>query len=291
MAKAAYKIPFDLNATYADMEIAIRSQDGIGLKPMPMKTILAYLLGFLSCFWVMMNTFVKYGTLIQKILFVAAYIVLVFVLCSMDATDRMQMMLIPVLLNYIPKKNRVIMTRTNNNAAPFYSIVGIERIDPKTGLIEFADKTYGYMYRVIGSASILLFDSDRVAILDRVDAFYRKLNTETEVCFITVKSSQAVYKQLAALKKTYDELEVRDPELIALANEQFDVLRNYVGGTFKSIHQYMILKCENKEVLSQTKNLLQSEVENSSRMIKRCLPLYYDDMIPVLETIYKGKSR
>ena len=37
MAKQAYKIPFDLNASYADMEIAIRTKDGIGFKPAPMQ--------------------------------------------------------------------------------------------------------------------------------------------------------------------------------------------------------------------------------------------------------------
>ena len=117
------------------------------------------------------------------------------------------------------------------------------------------------------------------------------MNTDAELIFLTIKSSQAVYKQLAALKRTYDNLEVRDPGLIACAEEQFDVLKNFVGGSFKSLHQYLILKADNREMLSQTKNLLQSEVENSTRMIKRCVPLYYDDIVSVLSTIYKGKGR
>ena len=291
MAKQSYKIPFDLNASYSDMEIALRTKDGIGLKPMAMKNVLAYLLGFLGCFWLTQKTFIAYGTVLHKIIFAAAFLWLVFLLCKSDATQRMQVSLIAPLANYIIPGNRKILTRSNSNAAPFFSVVNIEKIDQKTGLIEFADGTYGYMYRVVGSASILLFDGDRTSIIDRVDAFYRKMNTDSEFIFVTVKSSQAVYRQLAALKRVYDNMETRDDDLIALANEQFSDLKGFVGDKFKSIHQYMILKCDNKEVLAQTKNLLQSEVENSSRMIKRCVPLYFDDIIPVLETIYKGKGR
>lgn len=291
MAKPAYKIPSDLNASYADMEIALRSKDGIGFKPLPMKIVLAYVVGVLGAFYVMMNTFIRYGNLGHKALFLLTWGLFMWLLFKTDPTQRMQFSLVPVLLNYIPKKARTVMTRRDSNCLPFYAIVGIKDIDERTGLVSFEDGTFGYWYRVVGSASILLFDSDRVAILDRVDAFYKKMNTESEVIFLTVKSAQAIYKQLAALRRLYDNLEVRDEDLIYLANEQFDVLKNYVGGTFKSIHQYMILKADNKEVLQQTKNILQSEVENSSMMIKRCIPLYREDILPVMELIYRGKGR
>lgn len=291
MAKPAYKIPFDLNASYADMEIAIRTKDGMGFKPLPMKIVLAYVGGAVCSFWVMTQTFIHYGSLGHKILFLAVWAMFMALFFKQDPTQRMQISLVPVLFNYIPKTSRVVMTRKGSNCLPFYAIVGIKSIDKRTGLVTFEDGTFGYWYRVVGSASILLFDSDRTAILDRVDAFYRKMNTESEVIFLTVKSAQAIYKQLAALKTLYDNLETRDEDLIDLANEQFDVLKNYVGGTFKSIHQYMILKCDNKEILQQTKNILQSEVENSSMMIKRCIPLYYEDIIPVMELVYRGKGR
>lgn len=291
MAKEHYRIPFDLNASHADMEIAIRTKDGIGFKPAPMKNVLAYVIGFLACFYIIMNTTMAVAPLPIKILFAVTWCLGVIMLCKQDPTQRMQASLIGPLLNYIPKRSRVVVTRSNQNAAPFYSIVGIESVDDRTGLISFFDGTFGYMYRVVGSASILLFDADREAILDRVDAFYRKMNTDSEIIFLTVKSSQAVYKQVAALKRRYDRLRHRDPELLALAEEQFGVLKNFVGGSFKSIHQYMIIKCDNKEMLAQTKNVLRSEVENSSRMIKRCVALYGDDITDVLSSIYKGRGR
>lgn len=291
MAKERYRVPFDLAASHADMEIALRTKDGIGFKPMPIRNVMAYVIGFLACFYLIINSVMKLAPLPVKIIFAAVWCMGTVMLCKRDPTQRMQAALISPLLNYIPKPSRVVMTRSHQNAAPFYSCVGIESIDDASGLIGFHDGTYGYMYRVIGSASILLFDEDKIAILDRVEAFYRKMNTDSEIIFLTVKSSQAVYKQIAALKRRYDKIKARDPDLLGLANEQFDVLRNFVGGSFRSVHQYMILKCDNKEVLGQTKNILKSEVENSTRMIKRCTALYEDDIIGVLQAIYKGKGR
>ena len=174
---------------------------------------------------------------------------------------------------------------------PFYQIVGIESVDENTGLVKYTDGTFAYWYRVVGSASILLFDADKQAILDRVDNFYRKMNTDSEVIFITTKSSQQIYKQVLALKRKYDNLEVRDPDLIMLANEQFSTLKDYVGDSFKCIHQYMVIKADNKEVLMQTKNIIASEAENSSLMIKRCIAMYKDDILAALQLIYSGKGR
>lgn len=292
MAKAYYKIPADLNASYLDMELAIRSSDGIGVKPIPMKIIFAYLLSGLVCLWSVLNTFIAQGTIVQKFLYVVLWAALTVLLCSYDNTHRMKAALIPVLLSYFSKANRVLMTRNASDAIPFYTLVGIKKdgIDKKTGLISFDDGTYGYMYRVVGSASVLLFESDKTAILDRVDSFYRKLGTEAELIFLTTKSSQVVYRQVAALKRTYDDLVDRDPDLLALANEQFSVLKDYVGGSFKAIHQYLIIKGDNKEVLQQTKAVLQAELEGSSLMIKRAVTMGFDDITEVLHMVFTGKE-
>lgn len=291
MAKNMYKIPFDLNANYSDMEISLKGKDGIGPKPLPVKVILAYVVSAMLCFMAITRTVVGSGNVLQIGLFIVLWIGLTFVLLSYDSTKRMQIELVPTLLNYISKNNRQVITRSTSNAMPFYQIVGIESVDENTGLVKYTDGTFAYWYRVVGSASILLFDADKQAILDRVDNFYRKMNTDSEVIFITTKSSQQIYKQVLALKRKYDNLEVRDPDLIMLANEQFSTLKDYVGDSFKCIHQYMVIKADNKEVLMQTKNIIASEAENSSLMIKRCIAMYKDDILAALQLIYSGKGR
>lgn len=286
-----YKIPYDLNTSYGDMEISFQSKNGVGSKPIPIKVVLAYLCSVLMCFFAITKTVVRTGTGLQIFLFVVLWAGFTLVLFKYDATKRLQAALVPTLLGYISKSDRNVRTQSNSNVVPFYNIVGIKGINEKTGLVEYMDGTYAYWYRVVGSASILLFDDDRARILDRVDNFYRKLNTDCEVLFITTKSSQQVYKQIMNLKRRYDNLQVRDPDLLEVANAEFRTLKDYVGSSFKCIHQYMVVKADNFEMLQQTKNVLASEVENSTLMIKRCMPMYGDDILATLELIYKGKGR
>lgn len=287
MSKTGYKIPATLDQSVADMEISLKSGDGMGPKPLPLKVILFALSSVLICFWLVMKTFIGQGPIWAIVIFVLCWVAMTLILMRYDKTKQMQVQMIPALFGYIPKSARHVLTRSGNRANEFYGIVGIESIDDKTGLVTFADGTFGYFYRVVGSASVLLFDSDKDAILRRVDAFYRKMNTDAEIIFMTVKESQKVYRQIANLKRRYVRLSTNDPDLKMLAHEQFDILKHHVGGTFKSIHQYMILKADNKEALLVTKNILQSEVENSSQMIKQCTALFADDIYDVLRMIYR----
>ena len=158
MAKESYKIPCGLDATYLDMEIALQSSDGIGVRPLSMKVILVYLLSGLGCIWMVMNGFVRFGTIVQKILFVVLWIAITMLLVKTDGTHRMSFVMIPTLITYLQKSTRRILTRKDNSAIPFYSIVGIKKdgIDRKTGLISWADGTYGFMYRVVGSVDSIV---------------------------------------------------------------------------------------------------------------------------------------
>lgn len=287
MAKQVYKIPYTLDASYGDMEIALQSKNGTGVKPMPIKVILTYVCSALLCMYMVMKTFVSNGTLLQQIIFVALWVCMTVLLAKYDKTKRMQAMLVPVFAEYLPKANRHIVTRRSAMANGFRRICGISNI-AENGMVNYVDGTCAYWYRVVGSASLLLFDEDRDAIIQRVDSFYRKIGTDVEVIFVTAKESQKVYRQIAAMKRRYDKLEVRDPELLELADQEFRVLKNDVGGSFRSIHQYMIVKGDNREALTVGKNVLQSEVENSSRMIKQCVALYEHDIDEVLQTVYRG---
>lgn len=286
MAKQSYKIPADLNHSYGDMEIALSTKDGISAKPMPIKVIMTYLGSILVCMYLVMNTPIGSGSILQTVLFVILWIALTLLLASYDTTRRMQVQLIPTLTNYMSYVARHVSTRTMNSANAFYSVAGIENIDDN-GLVEYADGTYAYWYRVVGSASVLLFDGDKMAILDRVDNFYRKIGTDVEVGYMTTKEAQKVYRQIAHLSRLYNNLNTADPDLQACADEQFKILKNYVGKSFKSIHQYMFLKADNMEALTVAKNVLQSEIENSRLMIKQCVPLYPADLYEVLRMVYR----
>lgn len=273
MAKRVYKIPASLDAGYLTMNINLANKDGSISHIFTVKKLLAYLLSIFGLVYMLFESFVAQGTVAQKIIFTVVWVLWTVLLVKNDKTGRLQIQMIPSLLTYIPKKARQIYTRKTNKADSFFGICGQSDEVGKKGLISFNDGTYGYMYRVVGSASILLFDDDKTAILNRVDNFYRKLTTDVELVWITTKEPQKVFHQVSHLKKLYDNLDDSEPELKELVNTEFRVLRDEVGGAYKSIHQYLVLKANNKEALLRGRAIIQSEVENSSLMIKQCVPL------------------
>ena len=289
MAKIVYKIPADLAASHADMELAIQTKGGIGARPLPVKVIMTYVCSVVILFYLIMNSFISRGNPMEIRIFVLLWLAMTVLLASFDTTKQMQIQLIPVLLEYIPKINRKILTRTSSTATPFYHIAGMETID-NDGLVHFSDGTLGYWYRVVGSASILLFDGDRDAILDRDDLFWRKISPDCEILFMTTKEAQQVYKQVAYLKRRYENLTAYDPDLTKIANEQLEVLREYVGTRSKSIHQYMLVKGDNMEALMRAKQVIQSEYENSALIFKQCQAMLREDIEEILAPIYQGKQ-
>lgn len=291
MAKKSYKIPASLNENHLNMEIALQTKDGVGLKPLPVRVILVWLFGLLAGFYMVMNasSVVAQSSIFTRVLFVAVWIGFIFVLSKVDRAHKMAIELIPALLSYLQKSNRYVITRRTANAGPFYSIVGIRSIDQKTGLVSYVDGTYAYWYSIVGTASVLLFPEDRDAILDRVKDFYDKLGSDCEILFMTTKEPQRIQHQTAHLMAQYKALtpEVKDDEDMKLiVREQYKILTEFVGKKFKSLHQYMIIKGDNEEALSALNNIIISEVHSSSLMLKQCTALYEKDIENVLKLIY-----
>ncbi len=287
MSKTSYKVPASLDRSYLDQEIPL-SGGGFTLPPVPIKALLFYLGAIFVSIWAVMNTFLSDGPFWFQGLFLLWALVTTVVLGRVSKTKELRTAMVMPLLSYLPKSARKVMTRRNSAAAPFYSIVGVNAID-EHGVIHFADGRFGRAYLVVGSASVLLFEEDRKAILDRVDAFWRKIGTDVEFLFITTKEPQRTYRQVAALERTARNLAVRDPELLDLLDEQYDVMTGYVGKEFRSIHQYLVVMADNKEQLRQAHNVVAAEVEGSSYMIKACNEMDADEVIEMMSVLYQGR--
>ncbi|MBO5435620.1 hypothetical protein J6A31_07490 [bacterium] len=288
MAKTTYKIPASLNENYMSMEIAIQSKDGVGLKPLPVRVILVWLFSVLALFYLEFNeaSIIIKGGLGIQILFAVTWLAFTYLMASVDKSHRMQIELLPALLKYLQKSNRHVLTRRTSNANPFYGIVGIDSIDKDSGMVTYMDGTYGYWFSVVGTASVLLFPEDRDAILDRVGEFYKKIQPDCEIIYITTKEPQKVTRQIAHLMAQHKHLEFKDPDIDALVKEQYETLTNFVGKEFKSLHQYMVIKGDNREALTNINNTLRNECESSAMMFKQCTALYQEDIQAVLKVIY-----
>lgn len=287
--KNRYRIPASLDTTHFDMEIALQTKEGLGLKPMPLRSLLVYVFGVIGFVALIAASFspisaMGVGT---KILFGIVWFAFIFFCGKQDKAKQMQIELIPVLLSYLSKANRVVLTRHINSAGPFYSVVGIDSIDESGRIVKYVDGTYGIWYSVVGSASILLFPEDRDSILLKVDDFYKKIGPDCELIFMTAKEPQKVSRQKAHIIAQYKHKEYSDPDIDKLVKEQFNALNNYVGKEFKSLHQYMIVKGDSLESLAVIDNIIRSECERSNLVFKSVVPLDKDDIEKALMTIYK----
>lgn len=280
MAKDRYSIPVSLDRTILDHELSLVNK--------PLKVIFTYIGSIVVLMWLLTGTPLKGSSFGFLALITIWWIAATAYFAAYSKTKEMRMGQIGALLDYVPKKLRRVLTRSDSRTGPFQSIVGITSVDENTGLITYVDGMVGQAYSVVGSASRLLFDQDRDAILNRNDRFYRKLEPGVEWVFITTKEPQRVYAQVAALEKRNQALplEARDPELVALMDEQYESLRSYVGSSFFSIHQYLILIARNEEELRKAHNLLDSEAADSSLMFKQVSMLTYDETIDLLATHY-----
>lgn len=286
MAKMSYKVPAGINRSFLDHEVVL-SKGGWAAKPSPIKQLLFFGGGLLVLLWVTTSTFIASASPGFIAMFVIWCIALIVYFGGMTKTKELRAMSVPALLLYAPARSRHVYARRSSNPSDFYSIVGIDGID-EGGRIHFADGGEGQVYLVVGSASYLLFDKDRVGILDRVDAFWRKVDTNCGWAMVTTKEPQRIYHQVASLERRNRVLEVRDPDLIELQNEQFDILTQHVGGKFTSIHQYLLLKGKNADALRRGHMVLQAEVEGSSLMIKEATVLDREETQAMLQVFYRG---
>jgi hypothetical protein len=279
-----YRIPASLSRSYLDHEIALAA-GGWQMRALPLKVILFAASSIFAMFWVLTSTFLKDADWWLIGLIAIWWLVATAFLGRYSKTKELNLSRVPALVNYAPASARRVTTRTSADPSAFYSIVGVDSVND-SGFITWSDGSVGQSYLVVGSASVLVFDQDKIAILDRVDAFYRKVDTTAEFIWLTTKEPQRVYRQLANLEKRNLSLEVRDAELFELMEEQHSILKNYVGGSFNSIHQYLVIKADNLEALRRAHTVVQAESEESALMIKQLTMMDANDSLEMLGTVY-----
>lgn len=289
MAKSTFKIPASLARSFLDHEIVL-SGGGFQLNAMPMKVIMFWVGSLLGMFWTLTSTFLSHANFWLLFAIAIWWLIATAFLGRYSKTKELNLKSIPALLNYIPASQRRVTTRLDSDPSGIYSILGIDSIE-SDGHITWADGTVGHAYLVVGSASVLVFDQDKISILDRVEAFWRKIDTTVELIWMTTKEPQRVYRQLANLERRNVALQVNDPELDELMEEQYSILREYVGDSFTSIHQYVLIKADNREAFRKAHIVLQAESEESALMMKQLTQLNADETYEVLRSVYSSVSR
>lgn len=288
MAKSVYKIPASISRSKLDHEVVITGWD-ISLKPLPVKSILYFFACAFFLAWAVTQSPLSNAPIPLLVLFMLWFIVVAVFFGRRTKTGEMVFNQIPALVQYLPKGRRKILTRRTSKPFDFMELLNIKDID-ESGLIYFLDGSFGQGYSVVGSASRLVFDGDRAHIVNRVDNFFRKIDTKTEYIFLTMKEPQRVHRQLNNFNKQINRMKYTHPELRALMQEKYEIARDDVGGRFNSIHQYVILKAPTMDALKASHQLLRSEVENSRTVFAQCTMLNNTATVDMLSTLFKKRD-
>lgn len=292
MARTIYKIPDSLDKNYGDTQIVLTTDKGLAMRPLPIKVIGGLIFGFLFALWLVASSFMSYSPMWLRGTIFCLIMLILYLLLWPDHSGESKYQMIPALIDYLPSSHRVVYVRRTQPVNNFMHVSGINQIYPKHGLIRFTDGSYGYAYRVVGNASVLLFNEDRDVVLDRVDNFYRKMKTDYTLIYLTAREPQHVDNQLERLRIRYGKLQragLADRDLMAIANMEYRLLNDEIGKHFRSIHQYLIIKAPNPEALTVGKTLLAAEC-TSQNMFKEADALFGKDLERMLDDIYKGRE-
>lgn len=287
--KQVYRIATNLDRSYLDVEVALQAKSGVGLRPLPLYTLLIWIVAIFGGVLAVTSLSLPLHLLPLplKALFFIACLAFTFIATSRDGGNQARMAAIRNMCTYMfVKPSRILKTRSTDPATQFYRLVGIKEISKKTGMVTYIDGTVAYFYRVVGNASSLLFDSDKEAVITRVDNFFRKVPDYIRCEIITVKEPQKVLTNKVRMKELYSQLRTRDKDLIDVMQQSYKNLDEYIGGEFKSIHQYLILYAGSKEYVNKAHAILVNEIQGSGLMFSAAEPLYEDDVVDLLHTIY-----
>lgn len=281
MAKQRFKIPASLDVSYFDMEFHLKTKDGLGMnRPVSAKTVLFTLLAGFGWFYFIFQTFIGSSGVPLIIGFTLGWVMLSILLIRPDKTNRLGLELVFSMINYLPKSGRQVPVRMSDSITPFQNLLNIKTIDPEDGAVHFLDGAVGHVYHVVGSASTLMFEQDKQAILDKVDAFYRKLPVEVEVIYDTVYEGHSVDVQLESVKYDKANLNVKSKGLQALLTEQHEILDKAINNNqgLTSLHQYLVVRADSEAALVEFENLLIGDVENEGLMFRLAKTLNYNEV-------------
>ena len=293
MAKRSYKIPDTLDQSQLDVEFYMRNKDGVGFtKPITLLSLFMWFLSLLIGGLLIKNTFIGHGGPLNIFVFIVLWFFLTLLIVRKDKTGRHGFHLIMTMTHYFGKNARKISIKQTDPILKLRQLYGIEDVRKSDGLIKFwNDDTVGYLYHIVGNASALMFDQDKVAVVDATTNFYRKLNDNVNLIYETGRESLNVDRQLESLQKRRARRKQKGefvcPGLDQLDKQQYMLLRDHIGGTSKSIHQYLIIKAKKYEDLVETEAALQIDASSTRMILKRLERLDYDGVKRYFELFYK----
>lgn len=287
--RKSYRLPFSLNSSAFDMAISLSKPNSLFAirKPITVKVFLTVLLGLLLYFILITQTPLGKGGLLGISAWSIGFIWLLYIFCMPTMTKELGLNYILPAYAYTSTYNRNVYTRSVSYHAPVQSIVGIEHIDEQ-GIVQFTSGEVGYVVELVGNASDLMFEEDTMHVLASASKFYSKIGTNVSYAFDYVIAPQRVDEQVDYLTKQREQLQAQSEGLLLLNQIQREILTEYVGNSFKSLHQYAVVRAKDAAAMQESLQWLRQQLNNNTFFISSYRVLPKKEAISYLRELYCG---
>lgn len=288
MHNRRFKLPSSLDVSFLDLAVTLTKEDSA----IQMKRQITIRVLFIAVVGILLYTLLAFytplmsGGIVPSIIWSIGYIWLIILFCAPTLTKQVGMNQIRPMINYLQKANREVGSRTASPVIPLKSIVGIEGVVQNTGKIVYSSNEVGYVYEVVGNASILMFESDTEHVMTASRNFHRKLTPHVAVTFDSATEPQRVERQVAHVLDQKDVLKFNSPQLQSLMDSQIGYLSQYVGREFKSLHQYMVVRAKNDTALHDFDEWVRIQIEKESGFLTDYRVLDFDEVNNYLREVY-----
>lgn len=276
----SYEVLASLDVSDLDILVPLDFGPDFEFRPISLRLLIFYFSSGFALFYIISHTFIPKGGIISTALFVLLWVILTMLLATPDALGVVNYERLADVASWLSKRARSVACRLSDNAGNFASICAVKK-EVTDGVFLSNDGMYQCVFSVVGNASLLLFQSDANAVVDRVDTFWCVVRPDVvDYVFITDKEAQKTYSQIGAYGERMDNLQ--DKCLLDLCEKKIDSLMTDVAYQ-QSIHQYMILRAKSMEELQREFAHLESECATSAMMFSRVTQLFGDDALHVFD--------
>lgn len=277
--RSRFKLPFSLNVSTFDLPVTFVTQGGNTLfkRQITVRTLVLVMVGVLLYFLLVTQTPLAGGGFIGIITWTIGYFWLIYLLAAPTKTKLIGASNLKAMYNYVAKSNREFNTTDDGFYEPIEKMIDIHEISEADSMVIFSNGDVGYIYELIGNASILMFEEDQAHVLGASRNFHRKLTPNVSIYYDSATEPQKTETQVVNLLDKQENLINKHPALMQLMDTQIDVLMNYVGNEFKSLHQYMVVRAKNPIALRDFESWLNLQMDKSSGFLTDFRVLDYEE--------------
>lgn len=243
-------------------------------KELTVRTMLFLLTEVIVFFFICFQTPLVRGGILPNIIWITGYWWFGWLIARPTPTGLLGYTYFLAALKYFNPDFRKLPTRVYQLSAPAVEFVGIatDGID-EDGNIYFANGDIGQIYELTGNASFMIFEEDKIRVLNDARVFYRGINPLTTITYDTVSSPQRVDNQLKVKQWQIDNLTLKQSNLLSLLQREKKALNEVVGKQFTTLHQYMVVRSVNLNELRVFVKWLTLAANSDSLFLKSAVRL------------------